>query len=341
MADDRFFTRVDPITLEKVLEKSGAKIYPPRAKGVSHDTLFRDVAPLDTATSDDIAVFHNSKYADSLRLTKAGACFVTERDADKCPATCFPIVTDTPYRAFAAIATALYPQSLQQNFTGQGTVDPSAIVAKSASLAPGVTIGPGAEIGEHVQIGPNTVIGRGVVIGDGCSIGANATITHTIMGRGCMVYPGAQIGQSGFGFFMDDKGHISVPQLGAVIIEDGVEVGANSTIDRGSGHNTHIGAGSRIDNLVMIAHNVKLGKGCVIVAQVGISGSTEIGDFSAIGGQAGVTGHLKIGSGVRVAAQSGIMRDIEDNQTVGGSPAVSARQWHRQTVALEKLANNK
>ena len=161
--------------------------------------------------------------------------------------------------------------------------------------------------------------------------------SYAIVGARTIVHGGARIGQDGFGFALGADGHLKVPQLGRVLIGDDVEIGANTTIDRGAGPDTVVGDGTKIDNLVQIAHNVRIGRGCVIVAQVGISGSTRIGDFVMLGGQAGLTGHLVVGDGAKVAAQAGVMRDIEPGTTVGGSPAMPQRQWLKSVAMIERM----
>jgi UDP-3-O-[3-hydroxymyristoyl] glucosamine N-acyltransferase len=198
-------------------------------------------------------------------------------------------------------------------------------------------VGANTEIGEGTWLGPGVVIGEGVVVGRDCRIHANVTLSHCIVGARVTVFPGARIGQDGFGFAPDPRGHVTVPQLGRVLIHDDVRIGANTTIDRGAGPDTVIGAGCRIDNLVQIGHNVVLGRGCIVVAQAGIAGSTRLGDFVVLGGQAGLTGHLTIGAGAQVAAQAGVMDDVPPGAIYGGSPAIPARDWHRQTVAVRKL----
>lgn len=347
MADDRFFKNCGPFSLEKMAQIAEAEIVLPMPSGVGVSTLFSDISTLSLAKAKDVAVFHSSElfpnlqYREELPRTRAGLCIVSEDDRELVPKTSAVLLSESPYRAYALIASAFYPDSFKVDCAGRESIDPSAKIGQNCLIEPGVVIGHEAEIGDHVHIAANTVIGRGVVIGVGCAIGANVTITHSLLGQGVVVYPGARIGQSGFGFYMDNKGHIQVPQLGRVIIEDGVEIGSNTTIDRGSGPDTVIGAGSRLDNLIQIAHNVQLGRGCVIVAQVGIAGNTHVGDFAAIGGQAGIIGSLKIGQGARIAAQSGVMRDIADGEAVGGSPAVPAQQWHRQSVVLRRLVQGK
>ncbi|MBY0430781.1 MAG: UDP-3-O-(3-hydroxymyristoyl)glucosamine N-acyltransferase, partial [Rhodospirillales bacterium] len=252
------------------------------------------------------------------------------------------LLTDQPYHAYARIAQAFYPMPRLEGWTApNAVVDAGAIIGEGCRIEWGAVIGPGVEIGRNCHIGANAVIGAGVVIGDDGIIGANATISHAIIGRRAFIYPGVRIGQDGFGFAMSPLGHLKVPQLGRVIIHDDVEIGANTTIDRGAGPDTVIGAGCRIDNLVQIGHNVQLGRGCVIVAQVGISGSTRLDDFVAIGGQVGIGGHLRIGTGAQVAAQSGVMRDVPAGKTMCGSPAIDARDYWRQTVVLSQLAKTK
>jgi UDP-3-O-[3-hydroxymyristoyl] glucosamine N-acyltransferase len=199
----------------------------------------------------------------------------------------------------------------------------------------------GAEIGTSCRIGPCAVIGSGVIVGRDCRIGAHASLSHALLGARVYVYPGARIGQEGFGFASTTDGFLSVPQLGRVILEDDVEVGANSTIDRGSSRDTLIGAGSRLDNLVQIGHNVILGRCCVIVAQVGISGSTVLEDFVRVGGQAAMAGHLRIGQGAEIGAQAGVISDVDAGAKMLGSPAQAKRDFFRQIAMLKRMVKGK
>ena len=223
-------------------------------------------------------------------------------------------------------------------------VHPSAIVAADAVIDPTAEIGPHAVIGALAAIGPRCRIGPGAVIDDGvvlgadCRIGAHASISHAVLGTRVYIYPGARIGQEGFGFTITPRGFVTTPQLCGVVIGDDVEIGANTTIDRGALRDTSIGAGTRIDNLVQIAHNVRIGRHCAIAAQVGISGSAEIGDFVAIGGQAGIADHMRIGAKARVGAQSGVMSEIEAGAVVVSSPARPVREVFREIAVLKKLA---
>ncbi|MDO8606258.1 MAG: UDP-3-O-(3-hydroxymyristoyl)glucosamine N-acyltransferase [Phaeospirillum sp.] len=338
MADPRFFTVAGPFTLAALTELSGAKL----STAGDAARLFRDVSPLETAGADNVSFLDNKKYVAAFQASKAGLCVVAPEMADKAPDGMILLLAADPYRAYARIAQAFYPIASPEAWVAPTAwVDPSAKIGDGCRIEPGAVIWANAEIGARCRIGANAVIGDGVVIGDDSVIGATATVSHALLGRKVTIYPGARIGQDGFGFAMGPEGHLKVPQLGRVIIGNGVEIGANATIDRGAGPDTVIGDGCMIDNLVQIGHNVQLGRGCVIVAQVGISGSTRMGDFVAAGGQAGITGHLKIGSGARIAAQSGVMRDIGPGETVGGAPAVPMADWLRQSAILGKMARKK
>jgi len=338
MADSRFFTVAGPFTLAALAEISGAT-----ARNESDPAAkFVDVAPLDTAGPDHVSFLDNRKYLDAFVSSRAGLCVVAPALADKAPAGMALLLADDPYRAYARIAQAFYPAQPPEPWQAPTAwVDPSALIGEGCRIEPGAVIGARAEIGRRCRIGANAVIGDGVVIGDECTIGAGATVSHALLGRRVAIYPGARIGQDGFGFAMGPQGHLKVPQLGRVVIGDGVEIGANATIDRGAGPDTVIGDGCMIDNLVQIGHNVHLGRGCVLVAQVGVSGSSHLGDFVAAGGQAGLTGHLHIGSGARIAAQSGVMRDIAPGETVGGSPAVAMADWLRTSALLSRMIRRK
>jgi UDP-3-O-[3-hydroxymyristoyl] glucosamine N-acyltransferase len=338
MADSRFFTVAGPFTLEALVGISGAV-----AGGeASAEAVFVDVAPLDTAGPEHVSFLDNRKYLDAFQTSRAGLCVVAPAMAAKAPKGMALLLADDPYRAYARIAQAFYPVLPPEPWLAPTAwVDPTATVGEGCRIEPGAVIGARAEIGQRCRIGANAVIGDGVVLGDDCAIGAGATVTHALVGRRVSIYPGARIGQDGFGFAMGPQGHLKVPQLGRVVIGDGVEIGANATIDRGAGPDTVIGAGSMIDNLVQIGHNVHLGRGCVLVAQVGVSGSSHLGDFVAAGGQAGLTGHLHIGAGARIAAQSGVMRDIAPGETVGGSPAVPMADWLRSSALLSRMIRRK
>lgn len=338
MVDSRFFANHGPFTAASLAAVTGT-VLPKSSDG---EKLLADVAPLDRATASDISFFDNVKYIESFAASQAGACFVRAKYAAQAPAGMILLLTEDPYRCYALAAQQFYPTP-----SPLAGISPAAHIHPTATLGDGVAIGAGVVIGAHASIGArtviaaNAVIGDGVVIGEDCSIGATSTLTHCILGTRVLIHRGVHIGQDGFGFAMGRDGHVKVPQLGRVLIGDDVEIGAGTTIDRGTGPDTMIGDGTKIDNLVQIGHNVHIGKRAVIVAQVGISGSTRIGDGVVIGGQAGIAGHLKIGAGAKIAAKSGVMNDIPAGASYGGAPAIPVLEWHRQTVAISRLTKPK
>ncbi|MCE2510101.1 MAG: UDP-3-O-(3-hydroxymyristoyl)glucosamine N-acyltransferase [Alphaproteobacteria bacterium] len=338
MPDSRFFSSAGPFSLADIAAIAG--VAPPEAADPGRS--FADIAPLDQAEANHVSFLDNRKYLPVFEKSKAGLCIVHPDVAERAPASMLLLQVDKPYRVYARIAAAFYPpRPIAPGISPSASVDASAKIGGGTCVEAGAVVGAGAEIGERCVIGPNAVIGPSVVIGNDCRIDAGASLSHCILGSRVIVYPGARIGQDGFGFHPDPEGHLRVPQLGRVVVQDDVEIGANTTIDRGTNADTVIGAGCMIDNLVQIAHNVELGRGCVLAAQVGISGSTKLGDYVFIGGQGGLTGHLTIGTGARIGAQSGVMRDIAPGETVGGSPAVPVVQFHRQTTAIAKLAKKR
>jgi UDP-3-O-[3-hydroxymyristoyl] glucosamine N-acyltransferase len=300
--------------------------------------MLSGVAPLQLAGPDQVSFLDNRKYLPALEQTRAGAVIVHPDLAGRVPAPAVVIVTAEPYAAWAKVAALFYPEP-----PAAPGIHPSAVVSADASIEPSSEIGPlavigkGVEIGPRCRIGPLAVINDGVVLGPDCRIGAHASLSHALLGARVYIYPGARIGQEGFGFAMSSEGFRSVPQLGRVILESDVEIGANSAIDRGSLHDTIIGAGSRLDNMVQIGHNVRVGRGCVIVAQAGVSGSTILEDHVMLGGQAGLTGHLRIGRRARIGAQAGVMADVPAGADMVGSPAQPARAFFREVAALRRL----
>jgi UDP-3-O-[3-hydroxymyristoyl] glucosamine N-acyltransferase len=331
--DARFFARTGPHSLADIAVLAGAETDAP-------EKLVFGVAPLQSAGPEDISFLDNRRYADLLAGTKAGAVIVHPDFGVKVPAGAAAIITPEPYVAWAKVTALFHPYpGARAGIHPTAIVDPSASIHASAEIGPGTYIGPGAEIAEGSIIGALTVIEAGVVIGQNCRIHANVTVSHAIIGDHVTVYPGARIGQDGFGFAIGRTGFTPVRQLGRVIIGNGAEIGANSCIDRGSAQDTVIGPGVHIDNLVQIAHNVNIGAHSVIVAQVGISGSTSIGEGVQIAGQAGLTGHLTIGKGAKIAAQSGVMTDIPAGAEIMGSPSQPIKTYLREVATLRKLAS--
>ncbi|MBV8133720.1 MAG: UDP-3-O-(3-hydroxymyristoyl)glucosamine N-acyltransferase [Alphaproteobacteria bacterium] len=338
MADPRFFDRAGPFTLESLAALSGARLLNPQGSA----RIFRDVGPLQSAGPEDVSFLENRKYLETFVRSRAGAVFVDEKVAGHAPPGMALLVSADPYRAYALVAQAFYPaRPIIPGCAPSAVIDPTAIVPEDCDVGPNVVIEQGARLGRRCRVEANTVIAAGVEVGDDCRIGPNVTLSHCVIGSRVVLHPGVRIGQEGFGFAPDPSGPVKVPQLGRVLIGDDVDIGANTTIDRGSGPDTVIGPGSMIDNLVQIGHNVILGRCCILAGQVGISGSTRLDDFVMVGGQGGLAGHLHIGSGVRIAAKSGIMRDIPAGETVCGSPAVPLTEFMRQTAVLQRLARKK
>jgi UDP-3-O-[3-hydroxymyristoyl] glucosamine N-acyltransferase len=308
--------------------------------GPSGDRPIADIATLDGAGPEHLA-FHIGKTP-GFAQSRAGFCLVdaSARVRDH-PSGMTLLRCASAQQAFAAAAHLFYPDYAKTVWATGTPIDPTARVAAGVELALGVVIGPGAEIGERTRIGPNAVIGRGVAIGRDCEIGANVTLGCALIGDRVHILPGAQIGQSGFGFVPGQSGHDRIPQLGRVVVQDDVEIGACTTVDRGALGDTVIGEGTKIDNLVQIGHNTRIGRHSIIVSQVGISGSCEIGDFVVLGGQVGVADHVRIGD-ARIAAKSGVPPGVFAGGTdYGGYPVRLMKDWRRELAAVVLLAKRR
>lgn len=331
MPDARFYEDLGPVRLADLAKLTGSSLVGDGSVSI------RTVAPLARAGEGDITFLSDRRYAAELKGTKASACFLTEAVADQAPEGCAALVTPLPQAAWAAAAGALHRPRIH---AGEA-VHPTAELEDGVVVSPGAVIGPGAKIGRGTVVGPNAVVGPGVAIGRDCRIGAGAYVGFALLGDRVQILAGAIIGESGFGATGSASGIVDIPQLGRVILQDGVTIGANSCVDRGAWDDTVIGENTKIDNMVQIAHNCRIGRNCVAAAHTGISGSTVVGDGVAFGGRAGVADHITIGAGAQIAAAAGVMKDVPAGETWGGYPAKPLRQWMREIAWLGRNAARK
>jgi len=306
---------------------------------VDQEKEISGIGTLDLAGPDQASFLANMRYQAALASSQAGVVFVPQSVDEQGLAGRAAIVVPDAYLAFALLQRHFYPQ--QQ---GAGIRHPSAVIDSTAELADDVDVGPLAVIGAHAQIGAGTVIAAGCVIGDGVHIGTQCLLhARAVVAHGCqlgdrvILQSGAVIGADGFGYAWTGREHLKIPQTGRVVIEDDVEIGANSCIDRGALGDTIIRQGVKLDNLIQIGHNVEIGACSIMASQVGISGSTHIGRGCQIGGQAGIAGHLKIGDGCKLAAKTGVMGDLAAGGTYGGMPAMPHRAWLKVSALMERL----
>ena len=299
------------------------------------------VAPTDAATSDAITFVSNPKYLPYLENTEAAAVLIAPEvmNGISLPERLAVILTPSPYAAFARVAQALLERMPQPE-----GVHPSAVIDPTAVIEPNVSIGPFVFVGPAASIGAGAVLYAGVHVEAGASIGAGTILyNHVVVrhncriGSQCILHPGVVVGSDGFGFAQDGGEHVKITQVGDVQIDDWVEIGANSCIDRGALGSTRIGEGTKIDNLVQIGHNVQIGPRCLLVAQSGIAGSSKLGSSVILAAQAGVVGHVEIGDEARILGQSGVMRSVEPGESMMGSPAVPQKEHFRTLVHLGKL----
>ncbi len=308
------------------------------------------VAPLQTAGPGDVSFYSNPRYKSELGKTRAAAVIVARDDAPLVPASAARLVAVQPYVSFARASALFHPE-----VRPVAGVHPAAHVADGAEVHQSASIGAGATVGKGARIGSGTVLYPGAHVLDEARVGRDCTLhagavvrERCVLGDRVILQPNSVVGSDGFGFAFDLEGdpergiegpfHRKVPQAGIVRIEDDVELGACTCVDRATLGETVIARGAKIDNLVQLAHNVKVGQHSLLVAQCGVSGSTELGAGVILAGQVGVVGHLRLGDGARVGAQSGVSRDLDDGETVSGSPAIAHREWLRMSAALPRLA---
>jgi UDP-3-O-[3-hydroxymyristoyl] glucosamine N-acyltransferase len=295
------------------------------------------VAGIEDAGPGDLTFFTNPKYARALRATGASAVILSEKAE---PAPCAMLRVSHPYLAFAK-AVELFAQSNRPpaGIHRLADVAATAVVAPDAIVGPFTVVGDGARIGARTLVSPHVTIGAGAHIGDDCVIHSQVSIRERVqIGNRVVLQDGAVIGSDGFGFATKPDGtHYKIPQIGTVVIEDDVEIGANAAIDRPAVGATRIGAGSKIDNLVQVAHGVTVGRNVLLAAQVGIAGSTSIEDSVTLAGQVGVSGHITIGKGTIATAQTGIPNSVDAGSFISGYPAISNRDWLKSSAVFRKL----
>jgi len=304
----------------------------------SGDTVITGPAALEAAQPGEISFFSHPRYASDLKTTRASAVLVPREFAGETSAVCIRV--ENPSGAFTRITREFIrePATPPVGRHASAVVHESAQVAPDASVGENVVILPGAVIGPRSVLLAGSFIGRDARVGADCLLRPGAILCHgCVLGDRVILQPGAVVGSDGFGYETRDGRHHKIPQSGIVVVEDDVEIGANTTIDRARFGRTVIGEGTKIDNLVMIAHNVVIGKHCIVCAQVGIAGSAQIGNYVILAGQAGIVGHLKIGDGAIVGAQTGVSNDVEPGARVVGSPPRPIGEWKRSIVRVDKL----
>ncbi len=334
-----FFQKAGPFSLEQICQALEVVIDDSCQTQELDELMIDDVKSISSAGSCHLTFFEDRKGIETFQSSKAAVCITTENFKSKAPSSMIVLVCKKPHQQFVKAVELFYPGShrSQTALSDASMIDESAVIEEGVDIEPGVVIGKEVHVGKGTRIAAGSVIGYRTYIGRDCMIGPNATITHALVGNHVTIHAGVSVGQDGFGYIMSGQGHTKVPQIGRVIIQDHVEIGANSAIDRGSLEDTIIGEGSKIDNLVQIAHNVVIGCHTVIAGQTGIAGSTKIGNFVAMGGQAGAAGHIEIGDGAQIAASSNVYKSVPAKGRYGGTPAKPMDLWFKEIIAVEKM----
>ena len=335
MPDPRFFDLSEPLVLGALANLCGATL---SASALLSRSIRRAGGFVD-ADEGCVTFLVGRRYLDQAATTRATACFVAPADAEALPETCTPLISQSPQVSFAVAANLLHRP--RRHVSGGPIIHPTAQLEDGAVLGPNVVIGPDVMIGRGTYVSPGAVIGPGVCIGRDGFIGVQASIGFALIGDRVRIHAGAVIGEPGFGAAAGSAGLVDIPQLGRVIVQDGVTIGSGTCIDRGAINDTVIGENTKIDNMVQIGHNVVIGRNCVLAAHTGVSGSVAIGDGCQLGGRAGVADHITIGAGARIGAAAGVMRDVPGGESWGGFPAKPVKRWLRETAVLAQLARRR
>lgn len=344
MADPVFFVPARRFSVAEVADITGAALRDP-----SHAHIeISGIAPLMDGGEGKLVFVDGQRFASLLPGLKAAAVLCPQDLAAGVPETVAALVVRKPQAAFAQIATLLFPEAVNPvGMTGEAgvsadaRVDPTAHVEPGAVIEAGAVIGAGAAIGSGTTVCANAVVGASCQIGRDCYIGPSAVVQCALLGNRVIIHGGAQIGRAGFGFAAGPRGPQRIPQIGRVVIQDDVEIGCNTTVDRGAMDDTVIGEGTKIDNLVQVAHNVRIGRRCIVAGHCGLSGSVVLGDNVMLGGRVGIADHIVVGAGAQIGASAGVMNDIPAGERWVGSPAVPMREFFRQVAAMRAMGRGK
>ena len=333
MSTNQFFAKRGPFPLKEIINNIGCS----GDFSQFNDFIIYGVESLSNATKNDMTFLNSSKYKDLSLKTKAAACITTSNLSKFLPKNCIKLDVKNTLFAFTQVSKMFYPKAdidyPDSNLTKSTEVKK---LYPKVNFGQNVLVGKNVIIGDNTHIGSNSIIESNVIIGENCVIGSFVNIKNSIIKSRVHIKDGTKVGLKGFGFIPMKQKNLRTPQIGKVILEEGTEIGANCTIDRGSVTDTIIGKNTFLDNQVHIAHNVKIGENCMLAGQVGIAGSTILGNSVMIGGQAGISGHLKIGNGVQIGGASGVISDIADNLKVMGYPAVPMREFLKLRKKIEK-----
>ncbi len=340
MTDPVFFAAPRRYTAAEMADLAGATL----ADAALASVEISGIASASDGGPGRLVYVEDRKLEGQIDRLVAAAVICTQRVVPAVPKGIACLVSTHPQQAFVKVARHLYPGSiLPPRWTGEAGVSPRAFVASSARVEDGAIVEAGASIGPDAAVGAGTIIAANAVVGAGCRIGRDcfvgpgAAIQCALVGNRVFIHAGATIGQDGFGFIGGARGPERIPHIGRVVIQDDVEIGANSTVDRGTMSDTVIGEGSKIDNLVQIAHNVVIGRGCLIAGHCGLSGSVRLGDYVQLGGRVGIADHVSVGDGAQIAASSGLMHDVPAGERWAGSPARPVREFFREVAMIRNL----